>query len=261
MDRNIIPLLLSEGYSLGRIHHQGSAEARAIPKEVVVTSSRDGQMEYCATSTRIVLIGREISGGPLKENYGVVCGEDLRSSTFANTLGGGRLEPYAADYRAQGDTTAEESVIECLLREVDEELGIQLKEDEVTLIGLRTITEDRSDVLKTIDGRVCVDAYFCGFVDERLGAYRARNGETGDRRVLSPEELLAMAPRGSEGEKTLPQTQRLAVATAIITIADLWMDVLPAEIRELISRTLPLARTTYRNSSWTKNFVPLIQKK
>ena len=260
MDKHL-SFLLSEGYMLGQLHQDKSVAATAIPKElVVVTDSKGGRTEYCVTSTRIVLIGRELPGGPLGEHYGIVCAEDLRSNTVANTFGGGRLEPYANEFREEGDTSAEESVLECLLREVDEELGLSLATDEVTLIGLRTITEDRSDTLKTIDGRVCVDAYFCGFVDTRLGAHRAHNGETGDRRVLTPEELLAMPARGSVERKPLPQTQRLALATAIITISDLWEKMLPAPIAELIARTLPLARMTYRSSSWTKNFIPLIQQ-
>lgn len=256
---NTIAFLLAEGYKQGRVH-QDTATARHIPKELVIVS--DGKMErteYCVTSTRIVLFGREIVGGPLGDNYGIICSEDLRSAKFANTLGGGRLEPYADEFRAEGDESAEESVLECLLREVDEELGLKLKEDEVTLVGVRTITEDRSDTLKTIDGRVCVDAYFVGFIDERLGAHRAHNGETGDRRVLSPEELLA-PPRGNVERRPLPQTQRLATATAIITTKDLWGDVLPKEIVAMIDRTLPLAHETYQRSSWAKNFIPLIQQ-
>ncbi len=257
---NKIAFLLSEGYQLGRVH-QDTETARRIPKEfVVVTNAQGVQTEYCATSTRIVLIGRELPGGALGDEYGVVCSQDTRSSKFENTLGGGRLEPYDGEFRTEGDEGAEESVLECLLREVQEELGLTLLAEEVTLIGLRTITEDGSGVPKTIDGRICVDAYFCGFVDERLAVHCEHNGETGDRRVLSPEELLLMPPRRSEGKRPLPQTQRLAVATAFITISDLWKDVLPAPIAALVTRALPLAQAVYRSSGWTKNFIPLIQQ-
>ncbi len=255
MDRNTA-FLLQEGYQFARLHDPDKNPHAIQPDSVVVHGGQGQSTEYCVTSTRITLVGRELPGGPLGEDYGVVCAEDLRSSFFDNTLGGGRVEPFNADYRTERDDDAEESVIDCLLRETNEELGIKLKPEEVILVGLRMITEERSDVHKTINGKVCVDAYFVGFVEERLGAYRAHNGETGDRRVLSPHTLLRKAEQGER--KPLPQTQRLAVATAIISTFDLFENALPQPIKEFIMGALPIAREAYKGSQWAKNFIPVM---
>jgi len=258
VDKNTA-FLLRDGYQIARLFNPNSLEACAIPSDSVVVVNDQGlPTEYSVTSTRITLIGRELPGGPLGDEYGIVCSEDLRSGVCDNTLGGGRLEPYSGEFREEGDVDAEESVIDCLLREVKEELGIDLNPNEVKLVGLRTITEDRSSEVKMMNGKVCADAYFVASVDDRLSAYRAHNGETGDRRVLSPEELLRTT--SSAEKRVLPQTQRLAVATAIITLWDMFGATLPKPVYELIQRTLPLARGVYNTSHWAKNYIPVIQQ-
>ncbi len=259
MDKNTA-FLLRDGYQIARLFNPNNTNpATAVaPDSVVVMNDKGERTEYCITSTRMTIIGRELPGGPLGDEYGIVCSEDLRSSVFCNTLGGGRLEPFDGEFRQQGDSTAEESVIDCLLREVLEELGIELNPKEVMLVGLRTITEERSTELKKIDGKICADAYFLGFKDERLEVFRAHNGETGDRRVLSPEDLFRTARAGEK--KPLPQTQRLAVATAIISVWDIFGNDLPQPIVDLVQRTLPAAREVYNNSHWAKNFIPVIQQ-
>lgn len=250
---------MHDGYNLARLYRPDSKDSLSIATDsVLVVNDAGAVMEYCITSTRITIIGRELPGGPLGEEYGIVCSEDLRSSMCENTLGGGRLEPYSGEFREEGDVDAEESVIDCLLREVKEELGIALDPNEVMLVGLRTITEEHSSEVKMMKGNVCADAYFVAFVDERLSAHRAHNGETGDRRVLSPEELLRTA--NSAEKKVLPQTQRLAVATAIISISDIFGSSLPKPVLDLIERTLPLCRHVYNCSHWAKNYIPVIQQ-
>lgn len=251
--------LLREGYALARLYDETKNSEQA--KDSIVTIDESGtQTEYCVTSTRITLIGRELPGGALHDEYGIICGEDLRSNIYENTLGGGRMEPYTGEYREEGDAPAGESVIECLLREVEEELKLLLNTEEIMLIGMRSITEDKSSALKMIDGKTCVDAYFLGFIDERLPVLRAHNGETGDRRVLRPEELLLQGSRGPLGKRTLPETQRLAVATTIITLRDLFGNSLPKPVNDLIERNLPLAREVYQHSRWARNFTPLIRQ-
>lgn len=258
MDKNTA-FLLRDGYQIARLFDPNNPETCAIPSDsVMVVNDKGIPVEYSVTSTRITIIGRELPGGPLGDEYGIVCSEDLRSGICENTLGGGRLEPYSGEFREEGDVDAEESVIDCLLREVQEELGIALDPNEVMLVGLRTITEVRSSVVKMINGKICADAYFIAFKDERLGAYRAHNGETGDRRVLSPEELLRSADKNEK--RVLPQTQRLAVATAIISLNDIFGSSLPKPIRDLVQRTLPLCRAAYGSSHWAKNYVPVIQQ-
>ena len=259
MDRNTA-FLLSEGYRLARYFNPNCTDvARAVGKDIIVISDANGnRQEVVVTSTRITLIGQEITGGPLGDDYGIVCGDDIRNSRVSYTLGGGRMEPFALDYRVEGDEDAEESVMDCLLREVGAELGLAPNPNEVILVGVREITETNSRELKRIDGRICVDAYFAGIVNERLGVFRARDGEVGDRRVLSPEVLLHKLPRGEKNP--LPETQRLAVATTIITLWDLYGKTLPKPITALIERTMPLARTAYKDNFWVENFIPVIQR-
>ncbi len=259
MDRNTA-FLVSEGYKLGRLYDAEKDKESEIPIESVIVSDGNGGSEmYLATSTRVMLIGREISGGPLGEDAGIVCGEDIRSdSKSRNTLGGGRLEAFLDEFRTGEDKPAEESVMDCLIREVEAELGLVLKQERVMLVGVRTITEKDSREVKRINGKICVDAYFAGIIDERLCTFRARDGEVGDRRVLSPEELLVRPERGMRN--ILPQTQRLAIVTGIITMSDLFGNTLPEYINKMIQRTLPLARSVYQSSPWIENFIPLIQQ-
>lgn len=255
-----IPFLLNEGYRLGRLYDPAKDDRLDVPIEsVIVSDGRGGSEMYLATSTRIMLIGREVPLGPLGEDAGLICGEDIRGdSKSSNTLGGGRLEAFLDEFRTADDKPAEESVMDCLIREVEAELGLELMPKNVMLVGVRTVTEKNSREVKRIDGKICVDAYFAGIVDERLRAYRAKDGEVGDRRVLSPEDLLVRPERGMRN--MLPQTQRLAVATGIITISDLFGDSLPDYITKMIKRSLPLARSVYQSSPWIENFIPLIQQ-
>lgn len=259
MDKNTA-FLLREGYKLASLRDEQTAERREIgPDSVIVYDAENSGTEYCVTSTRITLIGREVPGGPMKDEYGIVCGEDIRGTArFLNTLAGGRVEPFNDEFRTEEDGPAEETVMSCLLRETKEELGITLNHQDVILVGLRTITEERSSALKTINGKVCVDAYFVGIIDDRLGAYCAHNGETGDRRVLPPEELLARVERGQK--LPLPQTQRIALATALMTLWDLFGEGLPPAINTMIRRALPMCHSAFESSNWKNNLIKVIQK-
>jgi len=251
--------LLNEGYQLGRLQDKKHADDDLPVESIVVSDGKGASQVYVATSTRVMLIGREIPGGPLGEDCGIICGEDIRSdSRSENTLGGGRVEAFMGEFRAEGDTEAEESVLDCLFREVEAELGLKLVPDSVMLVGVRMISEKNSRELKRINSKICVDAYFAGIVDERLSAFRAKDGEVGNRRVLSPEELLGKPKWGERN--MLPQTQRLALATGIITTSDLFENSLPEYITKMLRRSLPLARSVYRSSPWIENFMPLIQQ-
>ncbi len=211
--------------------------------------------EYCITSTRITLIGREVPGGPLGEKYGIVCAENTKGNS-CYTLAGGRLEPSVNENRLEETTPAEETVLDCLVREVEEELKLSIKTEEVALIGLRTITEDDGSFRK-IRGRICADACFLGVVDERLTASSGYRGETGERMVLPPKTLLARVARGEK--PILPQPQALALAMAIIAAKDLFGNAMPEPLREIVSENYDYAFRASRRSRWFNNFISAFQ--
>lgn len=233
---------------------------------IVITDEHGHSTEYCATSVRITIIGREKAGGPLGDKYGIVCAENDRKKTLY-TLAGGRVEP-SVNLNREGEEPAEESVLECLKREVLEELRINIDPTDsiekggipegLLLTGVRIITEINSSEPQKIGDRICVDACFLMVIDERLGYSEGFRGETGTRSVLPPQKLFAQPKNGEM--RILPQPQELALAMSIIFVDEIFsIEERPAALQQIIENGLEEARNVRLNSRWSRNFIPTIQ--
>lgn len=270
MNRNRhLAFLIAEGtYRRAQFFKQGDTDPNAINElDNVRLINPDGTYEdCCATSVRIVIVGRETAGGPLGERYGIVCAENDRKRT-RYTLGGGRVEP-SVNLNRVGEEDPEESVLQCLRREVIEELDIDIDPlgatdqgetpDGLLLIGLRGVTEEDSGEPKMLNGHKCVDACFFMIHEKRLGYSRGFKGETGVRSVLHPKELFARTERGEL--KMLPQPQLLALAMSIIFAEEIFAeDERPEALQQLIADGLEDARHVRDTSRWTRYFTPTIQ--
>lgn len=261
--------LIAEGkYRRAQFFNPNSKDDAGIKElDTIRLINPDGSYEdCCATSVRIVIVGRETPGGPLGERYGIVCAENDRKRT-RYTLGGGRVEPSVNLLRV-GNEPSEESVLQCLRREVIEELDIDIDPNRITdkgetpdgliLIGLRYVTEEDTPEIKVFDGRKCVDACFLMIHEERLGYSHGFKGETGVRTVLHPNELFARTERGEL--KQLPQPQVLALAMAILFTEEIFAeDERPEALKQLIADGLDSARHVRDTSRWKRYFTPTIQ--
>lgn len=269
MNRELGFLIAEGAYRRAQFFNPNSGDDAGIKElDTIRLINPDGTNEdCCATSVRIVIVGREKPGGPLGERYGIVCAENDRKRT-KYTLGGGRVEPSVNLNRTSEDMPSEESVLQCLRREVIEELEIDIDPRGVTdngstpdgllLIGLRYVTEEEGDAIKMLGGRKCVDACFLMIHEELLGYSRGFKGETGVRAVLHPNDLFARTERGEL--KPLPQPQVLALAMAIIFAAEIFSEgERPEALRQLISDGLGKAKFIRETSRWTRYFTPTIQ--
>jgi 8-oxo-dGTP pyrophosphatase MutT (NUDIX family) len=145
---------------------------------------RDGIISTCIvriTSARGVIIGRDISSGP----YGVVCATNKKGGS-RYTLGGGRLDS------TQEEGAKLQSPVECMVRELKDELNIQLTPPQLRLFALRLIY-DQDPITRTKtpkrnpDRSFSADAGFLGLVRETLtyAGNRGQSGETGPRKVMT----------------------------------------------------------------------------
>jgi ADP-ribose pyrophosphatase YjhB (NUDIX family) len=241
--------LLREGWGEG--HLCTHLTPGAAPDMIRVRDDTGDFTDYVATSTRLVLFGREIGQ---QSPWGSVVSTDIRNpDKFMYTLPGGRIEPYKDDVRGEGDDPADESIKECLEREVDEEIKLSPGSYEYYLVGIRKITKERSSEHATMNGIVCVDAIFVGISMLPLGVCHTRNGETGDREVVPPHILLGNPREGSTARAMLPKAQQIALCMGIIAIEEILGDTLSQlspELRNLVKQSQSVAGEHFKRSMW-----------
>jgi hypothetical protein len=117
--------------------------------------------EWFITSTRGITIGRELTGGPMGDHYGIVCAEDGRDRTQF-VLGGGKVQPDfdgTSAERLVWPGVDRELVRGAMIAENDEELRIPFTQNwdpkmardherwgnRYFLFGIRAITDQTTD--------------------------------------------------------------------------------------------------------------------
>lgn len=184
-------------------------------------------------SARGVIIGRDTSSGP----YGIVCATNKKGGS-RYTLGGGRLES------TQEEGAQLQSPVECMVRELKDELNIQLTPPQLRLFALRLIyDQDPTTGAKTPkrnpDWSFSADAGFLGFVRETLtyAGNRGQAGETGPREVMSLNNLLACQNQTSRDSDdankpllVLPKSQSVLLARAAMLTREELGESAPEEV-------------------------------
>ncbi len=255
---NNVSFLFTEGWKTGALWHP-THYPDIPPDQVMVRNGAGGDQSehYIATSTRLLLLGREIGRDA---PWGAVVSTDVRNpDKFAYTLPGGRVQPDFDGGR--DDEQAEESVLACLSREVDEEVRLTEGEYEPFLIGIRRITERHSQEYSRMSGLICVDTLFVAITETRLGVCHTKNGETGDREVVSPLALLGNPREGSVARAMIPQAQKIALCAGLIALEEIVgndLNQIDPGLRALVKHAQNAARAHFESSMWRPHTTLLV---
>ncbi len=222
--------------------------------------------QYVVSSTRAVIIGHEKTS--TGNSTGFICaGDDRQKATYV--LGGGKVQPDydGASSDRIGEHGQNESVRNCVMNEIREELDITLTPPNFFLYGLRPITERSAEGIETqkcVEGSMVVDACFIAYAPQDLDYFGGQKGETRVRHLKSGGELLRHFPQAvRDREKILQpliETHRIALAMGILTIRDVFGSKLPEEIASLIEQSEQIARTTFDHSRFARGFMRVIQE-
>lgn len=212
-----------------------------------------------ATSARVVTIAHEIDGGELGTQYGIAVAKDGRERTEF-VMGGGQVAPDIRDDPPEDDLAAE-SIRECAVREVLEELKIEHGESDLLLFGVRTITEEGTRHPRMRRGRMCADVCFLAIIEEPLKYAEGLRGEAGERSVKSVAELVSSDRNSRTGLLKLPASQALVLATAIVYAEEMLGDAMPEPLKQVVRQrgTIESARNAIPKNVWRSLMIPVIQ--
>ncbi len=267
---NLKPLVESGYYQLARewngIAPKWPDDPPAKPDMLTLIGKNGHTTQYVVSSTRAVIIGAEKTSSGIRAGY-ICAGDDRQKAAFA--LGGGKVQPDydGASSDRIGQNGQNESVRNCVMNEIREELDITLSPENFFLYGLRPITERNAEGVETqkcVEGGMVVDACFIAYTPQTLDYFGGQKGETRVRHLKSGGELLRHIPQAvRDREKILQpliETHRIALAMGILTIKDIFGDRLPKEIASLIEQSEQIARTTFDHSRFARSFMRVIQE-
>jgi hypothetical protein len=287
--------LLHAGYHLALEYKDGNKKVWPDdPPEmksniVLVPNDTRQAQEFFVSSTRGITLGREISGGPMGNRWGIVCAEDDRGRNQF-VVGGGKRQPdwdtEASDRLLPGEDR--ELVRGAMVAENREELRIHfgfscpdgltspeyrddMMHERYFLFGLRVITEKveveggrpRYDYKRDeATALPFADAAFLAICHERLNYFSGQKGETRTRHVKPASELLRQITREERSKgvlPVLPLSHALVLAMAIRSAKKIFGADCPPPLQEVIKEGEEAAEKVISGSHYSRYFLECFQ--